>query len=77
MAHENHDEAGVDHGAANFERRIEYHLKGWMRLRLLTILPQSSQHILHIDDGIIDKFTECNGQASERHRVQKLYVACR
>ena len=68
---EHHDEAGIDHGAADFERSGQDDIEHRARIGQRPILVKSSQHILHVHDRVIDDFAQRDRQSAEGHRIQR------
>ena len=69
--HQHDDHRGIDDGRAHFQRRRGDHFRHRAWRRGQTVQLQPAQHVLDTDHGIVHQFADGDGQAAQRHGVDR------
>jgi len=68
--HQRHDEGGVDHCTAYFERCVQYHLRRIQRRGQQAVFAQAPENVFHIDNGIVHHLADGDGESAQRHGIE-------
>ena len=67
----NDDDRRIEHTGADFLARLGDHLQDRARIAPDAVFAEPAQDVLDIDNGIVDEFADRDGEAAQRHRVDR------
>ena len=69
--HQDHDQAGVNDSASDFERGVEHDPKSRARVGERAIESQPAHDVLDVDDRVVNHLAHRDHQARDDHRVER------